>query len=70
MVQGGQKRQLTAPVKKAAVIGKVTPKIAGVTNRYLGTTPQYTVQTKTADPKANVFVLIGTGVREFFTNLF
>lgn len=70
VVQGGQKRQLTAPVKKAAVIGKVTPKIAGVTNRYLGTTPQYTVQTKTADPKANVFVLIGTGVREFFTNLF
>lgn len=69
-VKGGAKRQLEAPIKKNVQIGQVMPQLNGVTTRYIGQAPQSQLRTKTADPKANLFVLIGEGIKEFFTNLF
>lgn len=68
--QGGLQRQLQAPVKKATKVGQVSPQLAGTTTRFLGQQPTYQLQTQQADPKANIFVLIGIGVKEFFTGLF
>ncbi|MCP8856980.1 serine hydrolase [Latilactobacillus fuchuensis] len=69
-VKGGNKRQVQAPIKKGTTVGQVSPQLAGTTTRFLKTQPTYSLKTQKADPKANVFVLIGMGVKEFFTDLF
>ncbi|KRM24328.1 serine hydrolase [Latilactobacillus graminis] len=70
VVKGGIQRQLVAPIKKNLQVGRITPQLQGVTNRYIGKTPQYTLRTKVNVPKANLFVLIGDGIQEFLTDLF